>query len=156
MLSKWQQGRAEIETLIAEGRLQLVSADRALADFYLEAATKHLVAAKQTLEIDSTGSFQLAYDGARKALTAVLENQGLRSTTKGGHRAVEDALRAQLVPPMGQQINNFGWMRKLRNDSEYPTLERDTADLEAAKTAKKYAAEIIDMAKRLLDEMPVY
>jgi hypothetical protein len=44
------------------------------------------------------GGYALAYDGARKALTAILENEGLRPTTRGGHLAVFEAVRAQLGP----------------------------------------------------------
>ena len=73
---------------------------RMLAELYIEHAKLHLAASRQTVEIDATGSFQLAYDASRKALAAVLENQGLRATSKGGHRAVKDALRAQPVPTM--------------------------------------------------------
>lgn len=156
MINRWNRGRARVEELIDEGLLQLVSPDRALANMNISAARKHLSASQHTLDLDPVGSFQLAYDAARKSLAAILENEGLRPTSKGGHRAVEDALRAQLVPPMGKQLNNFGWMRRLRNDSEYPTRERDTADHDAAVAAQKYAAEIIDMAEKLLDEMPVF
>lgn len=156
MINQWDRGRSQIAMLISEGLLQTVSADRALADLNIAAAKKHLEAAKHTLELDAVGSFQLAYDAARKSLAALLENQGLRATSRGGHRTVEDALRAQLVPPMGKQINNFGWMRKLRNDSEYPTLERDTADFDAAVSAHIYAAEILSMCEKLLDEMPIF
>lgn len=156
MINRWDRGRVEIEALIDDGKLQLVEADRQLANLNLDAAKKHLASSKHTIEIDPVGSFQLAYDAARKSLAAILENQGIRATAKGGHRAVEDALRAQLVPPMGKQMNNFGWMRKLRNDSEYPTLERDTADREAAIAAQQFSAEIILMSEKLLDEMPVF
>lgn len=156
MITRWQQGRSEIDSMIEQRLLERVRADRVFAETFLDAAKKHLSAAKYTLEIDPTGSFQLAYDGARKSLSAVLENQGLRATTKGGHRAIEDALRSQLVPPMAKQLNNFGWMRKLRNDSEYPTADRDVAGTEAALAGIEYCAEIIELANTLLDEMPVY
>jgi hypothetical protein len=41
------------------------------------------------------------YDAARMALTAVLENRGLRPTSRGGHIAPYAAVSAQLDPPMG-------------------------------------------------------
>lgn len=156
MILRWQQGRERIEEMLNQRLLERVSADRALAEAMLAVANKHLAAAKHTLEVDSVGSFQLAYDGARKALSALLQTQGLRATSKGGHRAVEDALRAQLVPPMEKQMNSFGWMRKLRNDSEYPNADRDVADHQAAISAHTTCAEIIVMVKQLINEMPVY
>jgi hypothetical protein len=38
------------------------------------------------------------YDAAGKAFNAVLENEGLRTTSRGGHIAVLDAVSAQLDP----------------------------------------------------------
>ena len=94
MINRWEPGRADINAQLTAGYLQKVKPDRRLAELYIEHAKLHLAASRQTLGIDATGSFQLAYDASRKALAAVLENQGLRATSKGGHRAVEDALRA--------------------------------------------------------------
>ena len=156
MINRWEPGRADINAQLTAGYLQKVKPDRRLAELYIEHAKLHLAASRQTLEIDATGSFQLAYDASRKALAAVLENQGLRATSKGGHRAVEDALRAQLVPPMNKQINNFGWMRSLRNASEYPSFERPTADRADTTRAHPIAEELIAMAEALLDQMPVW
>jgi hypothetical protein len=156
VINRWEQGRAEVDALLNGGYLQKVKPDRKLAELYVEHAKLHLAASRQTLDIDPTGSFQLAYDACRKSLAAVLENQGLRATSKGGHRAVEDALRAQLVPPLGKQLNDFGWMRSLRNASEYPSFELPTADEDDALKAHPIAGEMIDLAERLLDQMPVY
>jgi len=41
-------------------------------------AKQHLVTFRMAFEKDPVGSFQLSYDAARKALQAVLANQGLR------------------------------------------------------------------------------
>ena len=62
----------------------------------------------------------LVCDAARKALTAVLENQGLRPAARGGHLAAYDAVRAQLDPPPGKALRPAGRMRRQRNDAEYP------------------------------------
>lgn len=156
MINRWERGRADVDAFLEEGRLQKVRADRKLADLYIEHASRHLASSRLAVDLDPTGSFQLAYDASRKALAAVLENQGLRATSKGGHKVVEDALRAQLVPPLGTQMNNFGWMRTLRNASEYPSFDRPTAERNDALTAHGYAEEIIRVATRLLNEMPVY
>ena len=122
----------------------------------LEEARRHLASAEATAHLDPTGSFTLAYDASRKALASVLENQGLRATSSGGHIAIENALRAQLVPPMQAELNTFGWMRKLRNSSQYPSLENPTADSNDAAIARGYAADLIAMAAKLLDVMESY
>lgn len=155
-MARWKQGEAEIDALIAKGQLGTVRADRQLADFMLEEARRHLTSAEATAHMDPTGSFALAYDASRKALASILENQGLRATSSGGHIAIENALRAQLVPPMQAELNTFGWMRKLRNSSQYPSLENPTADSNDAAIARGYAADLIAMAAKLLDVMESY
>ena len=79
----------------------------------------HLVSANEISEGDPAGGYTLVYDAARKALTAVFENQGLRPTTRGGHLAVYEATRAQLDPPMGQVLRPFDRIRRQCHDVEY-------------------------------------
>ena len=98
----------------------------------------------------------MAFDSCRKALAAILENQGLRATTKGGHKAVEEAVRAQLVPPKKAELDGFGWMRVLRNNTQYPSLEKPLADLDDTLLAQGFAEDIIVMARTVLDQMPTY
>ena len=107
----------------------------------------------QVLDDDPTGGYALAYDAARKALTAILENQGLRPTTRGGHLAVVEAVRAQLDPPLTRPLRRFNRMRSRRNDAEYPPA--DAPEISAADVREDLAAaaEFIDIASRVLDDM---
>jgi hypothetical protein len=89
----WARGRARIEQLIADGDLEIVTASQTHAQRLLEEAQRHLRSAEQIAEDDATGAYQLAYDAARKACSALLAVQGLRATTKGGHIAIQDAVR---------------------------------------------------------------
>ena len=155
-MTPWDQGRAEIEQLIASGSLERVAPDRALADLMLDEARRHLASSTITIDADPTGSFALAYDASRKALAAILENQGLRATTKGGHRAIEDAVRAQLVPPMKAELDGFGWMRSLRNSTQYPSMERPLAQAADTKHAQGFAQDLIEMSAKVLDVMPPF
>ncbi|SEB37124.1 HEPN domain-containing protein [Paramicrobacterium humi] len=156
MIRRWEQGRSQIEGLLQRRELERVHADSDLASVHLDQARDHLAGAHLVSDRDPVGSFQLAYDAARKALAGVLIHQGLRPTSRGGHRAVEDALRAQLDPPLGRLIDRFGWMRSVRNASEYPSFDEPIADRVDASTARSYASELIDLAERLIREMPVY
>lgn len=156
MIMRWEKGRPEIDALIASGRLERVSADRRLADMYIEEARRHQKSSKLMTETDPTGSFQLAYDASRKALVAMLINQGLRPTSKGGHIVIEEALRAQLTPPRNEIVDGFGWMRGLRNSSEYPSFDRPSASAEDAVEAQALTAKVIEKSEQLLDAMPVY
>ena len=150
---RWQQGRATIEAMIARSELDRVPASREQADRLLVQARRHLASARAIATLDGTGAYQLMYDAARKALGAVLENQGLRATSKGGHIAVMDAILAQLDPPLGALLRPFDRMRRRRNDAEYPSQSRPevTAD-EVARDLPK-VEQIIAAAGRVLDEM---
>ncbi|GAA1835207.1 hypothetical protein GCM10009682_61770 [Luedemannella flava] len=96
------------------------------------------------------------YDAARKALAAVLENQGLRATSRGGHLAVIDALTAQLDPPLGGILRPFDRLRRRRNQAEYPSA--DEPDLDASEVARDLpkVTEIVRAAEKLLDQMSPY
>jgi hypothetical protein len=98
----------------------------------------------------------LAYDAARKAMTAILLNQGLRPTSKGGHVVVGEAILAQLDPPHGETFRPFRWMRPLRNDSEYPRPDRPTATAGDAEEARRCARQMVAKAHELLDVMPSF
>lgn len=156
MITRWEQGRATIDSLIEARRLERVPANRALAVEYVQQAKAHLVTSTSAAGNDPVGEFQLAYDAARKALASILINQGLRPTSSGGHVAVYDAVRAQLDPPLGDVFRPFGWMRPLRNDSEYPSPDRPVAGKEDAIEGRLAAVLMVEHAEKLFVLMPVY
>ena len=95
----------------------------------------------------------MLYDAARKALCSVLENQGLRATSRGGHIAVYEAVNAQLDPPLGKTLRSFDRMRRRRNEAEYPRLgsPRFSADDVRADIPKVEA--ILEIAGKVIDSM---
>ena len=98
---KWNQGRAEIDKLIVDGELQRVPPNREHADQLLAQARKDLESAEVLADANPKRAYESLYDAARMALTSVLENEGLRPTSRGGHIAPYAAVSAQLDPPMG-------------------------------------------------------
>lgn len=150
---KWDQGRAAIERMVADGELQLVPASRGQADRLLAQARGHVVSAGKVCDDDPAGGYALAYDGARKALTAILENQGLRPTTRGGHLAVYEAVRAQLDPPMGRLLRSFNRMRTRRHDAEYPPANAPEITPNDVREDQAAALSLIELSARVLDEM---
>lgn len=152
---KWQQGREAIQDMIKNGQLERVPPSRDHAEKLLAQAMAHLHLATSgdAPNIDPVGAYQLVYDAARKALAAILENQGLRATSRGGHIAVLDALKAQLDPPMGTALRPFDRMRRMRNEAEYPRDDKPSAT--AADVHRDHANSLvfIDLAGRVLDEM---
>lgn len=150
---RWNQGRATIDRLIADGELQRVPPSREHADQLLAQARRDLASAEILRGSNPKRAYESLYDAARMALTAVLENQGLRPTTRGGHIAPFAAVTAQLDPPLGAVLRPFDRMRRTRNRSEYPsfttpevTADNVTADLAAA-------SGIVDTCAGVLDEM---
>jgi hypothetical protein len=150
---RWDQGRADIDRMLADRRLQRVPASREHAERLLAQARKHLTSAQEVCGDDPEGGYALLYDASRKALTAVLGNQGLRPTSTGGHLAVYEAVRAQLDPPMGAVLRPFDRIRRQRRDAEYPNV--DAPELSAADVREDVpkVQAILDLAVRILDEM---
>ena len=84
---RWNQGRTEIDKLIADGELQRVPPNREHADQLLVQSPKDLASAELLLDSNPKRAYESLYDAARMALTAVLENEGLRPTSCGGRIA---------------------------------------------------------------------
>lgn len=150
---RWEQGRATIDQMLSDGELQRIPASREQADRLLAQARLHLTSAATVAAADPAGGYALAYDAARKALAAVLENQGLRATSRGGHLAVYEAVRAQLDPPMGVILRRFNRMRARRNDAEYPPVNAPELTADDVVEDHGKAEELVDIAARLLDQM---
>ena len=150
---RWDQGRVVIERMLAGSELQRVPASREQADRLISQADKHLASAAEICAQDPAGGYALLYDAARKALAAILENQGLRATTRGGHVAVYEAVRAQLDPPMGQIIRPFDRIRRHRHDAEYPPTAAPALTPDDVREDIPKATSIIDLGKRVLDQM---
>jgi uncharacterized protein (UPF0332 family) len=152
---RWEAGRAEIDQALNQGRLSRVAPNRALAERYLAAARAHLESARLLTE-DPDGAFTLVYDAARKALAAILVNQGLRASSKGGHVAVGDAVTSQLGSVLLSLRRDFTWMRQLRNATEYPEAGDKVADTDDVDDAIPMAEMMIDAAERVIDQMSPY
>ncbi|MFC7275997.1 hypothetical protein ACFQS1_18545 [Paractinoplanes rhizophilus] len=134
--------------MIRSGELERVPASRDHAEVLLGQARQHLESARAIAGIDPVGSYQLVYDAARKALAAVLENQGLRATSRGGHIAVREAVSAQLDPPLGGVLRPFDRMRRRRNQAEYPSAEHPSMETEDVERDLPKVEQIVDLAAR--------
>lgn len=74
-MSRWNQGRSTVDALIADRSLERVPASQPAAEAELVRARTHVASAQRLLESDPEGAYTLAYDAARRALAAVLQNQ---------------------------------------------------------------------------------
>lgn len=152
---RWQQGRARVEEMLrgTPATLQQVQPSREHADRLLRQSRAHLATAAKVAGDDPAGAYGLLYDAARKALTAVLENQGLRPTSRGGHLAGYRAVTAQLDPPLGRTLRPFDRLRRTRNDAEYPATDADELTAEQVIEDLPKAIAIVELAVQVLDEM---
>ena len=150
---RWQQGRDTLDGMLERGELERVPASRDHADELLTQARDHLGSAELVAKTDAVGAYQMLYDAARKALCAILENQGLRATSRGGHIAVYEAMAAQLDPPLGQVLRPFARMRRRRNDAEYPSQHSPRILTDDALRELPKVQDILSLATRVVDEM---
>lgn len=151
-MARWKRGEIDVENLIAAGDLQKLIGEAANGERLLAKASVTLETARSAIERDPDSAFVLAYDAARQALTALLAHQGLRPTTKGGHYAVEQAIRAQFGPGFRQ----FGALRRRRNELEYPERPGDDATVDEAAQSVEHAHEIITAADSMLDQLGLF
>jgi len=150
MVTRWEQGRATLEKLIHDGQLARVPANAALATHYLVQAERHLLSSRTLASKDPVGAFGLAYDVARLSLASLLIVQGLRARGEGAHAVLLEAALAQFEPPPQGEFREFQWMRRLRNESQYPDVNSASAhpdDLEQGITA---AEQILRKAQPLV------
>lgn len=153
---RWDQGRAEMDQLLANAELERVQASREHADRLLDQARRHAASAETTCESDPEGAYSTLYDAGRKALWAILANQGLRPTRAGGHRAAYLAVTAQIDPPMGGKLRPFDRMRRQRNANEYPRIDTPELTTEDVREDIPKIRDIVAIAEKVLDSMPVY
>lgn len=152
----WQHGAAEIEELLRHGELQRVAADTTASADLLADARRHLASADLIRHHDPNAAFGLLYDAARKACSALLEGQGLRVTSKGGHIAVRQAVLAQFGQlPGGEVLRPFDRLRRRRHELDYPSGAAP-ADADEISEAAERAAAIVDHAERLAPHLPAF
>lgn len=153
---RWETGRIAIDALLEKKYLEQVAANVEHAELLIERARRHVASAATLRDDDPDQAFTSAYDAARKSLTACLAVQGLRPTSRGGHVAVYEAAMAQFDPPLGVKIKPFAWMRRMRNDSEYPDFDTPEITADDVDAAVAAASLMIDLAARLVDTLPPY
>lgn len=147
----WEAGSERIRELISSGELGQVPPDLELARRMLADAGRHLataVAAESTGDL--AGAYQLAYDALRKSAASLLEAQGLRATSRGGHIAVQDAVMAQFGSTI-RALRSFSRLRRARNSFEYPSTETPGPSEDDVKDAVRVAREVNDAAAKILN-----
>jgi hypothetical protein len=145
----WPTGIETIKDLLAAGNLQQVAPSLDAAAASLDAARRHIDSALLLAEHDPDGAYALLYDAARKSLAAVLQAQGLRAISRGGHYAIQQAIAAQFTkPPPRDAFRPFGRLRRTGNQIEYDEISAVTgddvhADATVVRTMHTVAAQLV-------------
>ncbi|MBO0775985.1 MAG: hypothetical protein J2P34_06685 [Actinobacteria bacterium] len=148
----WKPGLQKIADLIQAAELQQIVADRRVAQLLLEDAANHLSTAATAMSSgDLSGAYQLAYDALRKSAAGLLEAQGLRATSRGGHIAIEEAVVAQFGTTV-LAFRSFGRIRRARNRFEYPTTIAPGPSREDIDDAIAVATQARDAAATILEQ----
>lgn len=147
---RWVLGEAEVQNLIDQGELDEVEPSSEHAELLMQQAETHLVSAPALLPADPPGAYSVLYDAARKSLSAVLAKQGLRATSKNGHRATQQAIEAQLGPNASKVVRPFRNLRSRRHEAEYPALETPAVTTQEVEEALADAREMVAAMKKFL------
>lgn len=146
----WDTGSERIRELIAGAELGQVPPDTELALRMLADARRHLATAAAAESAgDLPGAYQLAYDALRKSAASLLESQGLRATSRGGHIAVQDAVTAQFGSTV-RALRSFSRIRRARNSFECPSTETPGPSVDDVQDAIRVAREVNDAAAKIL------
>lgn len=147
-MARWTRGESDVESWLSGRQLEEIRGAATDGRRLLDEAKKRLSTA-QGVQDDPNGAFTLAYDAARLACTALLAQQGLRPTRDGGHIVTERAMRTQF----GDGFRDFGWMRRRRNEVEYPATPDVAVSTDELRDAIAATGKMIDNADQLLDNL---
>ncbi len=137
-----------LDAVVDRGRLDRVVPSPAHARRLLENASDHIAGAEVIVGRDPTGSYQLAYDAGRKSASAILAAEGLRSTAKGGHLAVIEAMRELEIAA----FDLLDRMRRRRNRLEYPDEDDAPATRADVREALAAASAMLDAAQNHVED----
>lgn len=137
----------DVQRLAGSGAIRRIPADEASARIELQTARSHLRSAETLRESDANAAFQLAYDGARKAIAAHMRAKGYRvGPGQGAHvRTGQYALAALSDDDLSPHLDAFEDMRRVRNQSEYDAVRLEEGD---ARDALVHARAIVDAVER--------
>jgi hypothetical protein len=138
--------------MLADGELEQVAPSPQNAARLLAEADRHLRSAALLAPDDPAGAYDMLYAAARKAMAAALAVQGLRSTSKGGHMAVQEAVTHQLGAT-GSVVRPFGRLRRTRNDADYPRLDSPELTPDDIDEDLPKARQIVDAMGALLPHL---
>lgn len=142
--------QAVIAKLLATGELDAVIIGEGRPEKELQAAIRHYESALTILDSDPEGAFQLLYDSARKSLQSLLAAEGIRvrRPPNGNHYTFVKVANGGFVDE--RVWEPLDWMRKVRNQTEYPEPELLPASATDARQAVIHVAAMLEDARAQL------
>ena len=138
-----------IARMLASRRLERVAVNRDYAVTVIEMAKQHVRTAEALAGSDDQAmAFTAAYDAARKALVAVLATKGLRVRPVGGAHRNTGVAAAEFIEDAA--LEEFEWMRQVRNATEYPSDDQPTATLQDVREAISAASAIVTACEAII------
>ncbi|GAA3418352.1 hypothetical protein [Streptosporangium vulgare] len=108
-------------------------------------------------DTDPDGACTLRYDAARKASAALLQAQGPRATSAGGHIALREAVAAQFGQTReGASFRRLDYMRRRGNVLEYSGRPSEAVTGDELDEATTWTADIIDFCERLVSSLDLF
>jgi hypothetical protein len=141
--------------MIDRRELEQVTANSELAERLLATARQHLASAKLLASTDPYLGYAAVHDAIRKSLSALLQIQGLRATTYGGHVAVNRAVQAQFGATMGPILRPVDRIRVTRHEAEYPGQATYIDDQSVLDDLPRAEA-VVDAAEQALPHLTVF
>lgn len=141
--------------MIERRELSQVTASTELAERLLATARQHVASARLLADSDPYLAYAALHDAIRKALASLLQAQGLRATTAGGHLAVVQAIQAQFGTTMGAILRPVDRIRTTRHEAEYPG-PTTYIDEDAVTDDLPKAEAVIEAAAKALPHLPVF
>lgn len=131
-----------IKQMLGDRRLERIAVNRDHAEGLISMARRHVRTAEVLAETDDQAmAFIAAYDAARKALVAVLAAEGLRARPVGGAHRNTGVAAAEFVEDAA--LEDFEWMRQVRNATEYPSDDHPSASEQDVEEAISAAGGIV-------------
>jgi uncharacterized protein (UPF0332 family) len=149
------KGSQIIDQLLTQELLERVPANEAEAQFWITQAQQHLLTSEGIAFTDPEMAYDALYSAALKALAAVLLQQGLKPTRKGGHDVLAVAFEAQLVPPLNTVVASFQRIKRQRHSGDYAGSSAGIHG-ELVLTDLSEAKEIVEAATKVIPSLPVY
>ncbi|WP_131722523.1 hypothetical protein [Mycolicibacterium conceptionense] len=143
------QEPAEVEALIAAGEIERVQPDAELVGGLLALAERHLAATAAIADSDPGGAHTLLFMAAHRAVVAMAEAAGLRTTSGRRDLTAYEAVHVLLDPGRVQVLDAYARMHRRRDDLEYGLAIPEPITVDEVHECTASVREIVELAHQV-------